>query len=93
MTRQSCVTEPRKDQLMLRRDYGRRYKNAAANGDATDFAGTGSSTYDNSNLTVFRENTGSFIYNPAPVRIRMDSYVVSDQFFFFNSNGTVTATI
>ena len=42
---------------------------------------------------LFARQSGSYIYTPAPERIRVDSYVVSDQFFFFNNNGTVTATI
>ena len=46
-----------------------------------------------SDNATFATQSGSYIYTPAPERIRVDSYVVSDQFFFFNSNGTVTATI
>ena len=79
LNRSELVAEARKDRLMYQDGFGNAGKNDA---DETNVDGA-----------LFSSVTGSFLVNPAPVRIRVDSYVVSDQFFFFNSNGSVTATI
>ena len=36
---------------------------------------------------------GSYVNNPAPEFIQVDSYVCSDGFFFWNSDGTVTPSV
>ena len=75
------VIEPRKCKLCMAQGWDAQHRDADGN------------IFSSMSAQQYSDQSGSFLYSPAPERIRVDSYVVSDQFFFFNDNGTVTATI
>ena len=86
ISRTQCVEESRKCRLCMANNLG----NELHDDSDTALDESGGNAVNNA---LFAQQSGSYIYTPGPERIRVDSYVVSDQFFFFNSNGTVTATI